>query len=551
MKLIKLDNIKKYYGDKLILDIDNLEIIENQRVGIVGENGAGKTTLLKIIIGEIKPDEGNLFLSNSYSYINQSEECIGESTKGKFKKLLSVPDRYSEYLSGGEKVKIKINEAFTKNSSILIADEPTSNLDAESIKKIENMIKCYKGALLLVSHDREFLDKLCNYILEIENGKVKLYKGNYSKYIMLKEEERELKKRGYDRYIEEKRRLEKAIIVKEEKRNSIRKTPKRMGNSEARLHKMGGQKGKKNLDGNIKALRSRVEHLEVKEKPRATKEIKIKINKNKEMNSNTVIEIKDFNLSINNKTIIKNCNFKISKGKKVALIGKNGSGKTTLIKRILFDNNQNIRLSKYISIGYFDQNQDVLNDNMTILENIKESSSYDEGFIRINLDGFGFKGDDVYKIVSVLSGGEKVKVALCKVILSDNNTLILDEPTNYLDIKSIESLQNALKNTDKTVLLISHDRRFISYICNYILDIKNNELKVFDGSYEEYIREKENESNKKVVDSNERKRKEQIFILENKLSALISRLSIEKDIKIKEKLNVEYEGILKELNSFK
>lgn len=192
MTLIKLNSIKKYYGDKLILDIDNLEILEKDRIGIVGENGAGKTTLIKIIIGEIEPDEGKVFLNKSYSYISQSEGYEGECTEGKVKKILEVPDKYNEFLSGGEKVKIKISEALSSNSSILIADEPTANLDRDSIEIIEKVISKYKGSLLLVSHDRDFLDKLCNTIMEIESGKVKLYKGNYSKYIELKAHEREI-----------------------------------------------------------------------------------------------------------------------------------------------------------------------------------------------------------------------------------------------------------------------------------------------------------------------------------------------------------------------
>ncbi len=469
MVLIKLDKVKKYYGDRLILDICNLEILENDKIGIVGENGAGKTTLIKVILGEVAPDEGKVFLSNSYSYISQSEECSGEYQGGKIKKIIKSPDNYDGFLSGGEKMKIKINKALNVQRSILIADEPTANLDTNNIKNIEKIISEYKGSLLLVSHDREFLDKLCNNILEIENGKVKLYKGNYSKYIKLKAEEREAEQREYHRYIAEKKRLEKAIIGKENNRDSIRKTPKRMGNSEARLHKMGNQRSKKSLDGNIKSLKSRINHLEEKEKPNATKEIRIKINKGKEMHSKTVIEVRNLNLYVNNEILINDCNFKIKNGEKVAITGANGCGKTTLIKKIIKNNTESIRLSKDISIGYFDQNQDILYANKSILDNIKLNSSYDETFIRINLDGFGFKGDSVYKNVSTLSGGEKVKCALCKNILSDNNTLILDEPTNYLDIKSIEALEIAIKNTEKTVLIVSHDRKFISNVCDCII----------------------------------------------------------------------------------
>ncbi|MBN1038753.1 ABC-F type ribosomal protection protein CplR [Clostridium sp. ZS1] len=551
MVLIKLDKVKKYYGDRLILDICNLEILENDKIGIVGENGAGKTTLIKVILGEVAPDEGKVLLSNSYSYISQSEECSGEYQGGKIKKIIKSPDNYDGFLSGGEKMKIKINKALNVQSSILIADEPTANLDTNSIKNIEKIISEYKGSLLLVSHDREFLDKLCNNILEIENGKVKLYKGNYSKYIKLKAEEREAEQRQYHRYIAEKKRLEKAIIGKENNRDSIRKTPKRMGNSEARLHKMGNQRSKKSLDGNIKSLKSRINHLEEKEKPNAIKEIRIKINKGKEMHSKTVIEVRNLNLYVNNEILINDCNFKIKNGEKVAITGANGCGKTTLIKKIIKNNTESIRLSQDISIGYFDQSQDILHANKSILDNIKLNSSYDETFIRINLDGFGFKGDSVYKNVSTLSGGEKVKCALCKNILSDNNTLILDEPTNYLDIKSIEALEIAIKNTEKTVLIVSHDRKFISNVCDCIIEIGDNKLNYFNGNYNEFVYEKINNKNKKEEKSSEREKRELLLVLQNKLSEIISRLSLEKDLSIKDKLNLEYIELLNKIKTLK
>lgn len=552
MALIKLDKVKKYYGDKLILDINKLEISDGERVGIVGENGAGKTTLIKIILGQIEPDQGQVFLTKNYSYISQTENYFGDCTEGKLKKILEVPDKYNDFLSGGEKVKLKINEAFSQNSSILIADEPTSNLDRDSITILEKMLSDYTGAILLVSHDRNILDNLCDNILEVENGEARLYKGNYFKYIELKIEEKARIETEHDKYISEKRRLEDAILVKQGLRDSIRKAPRRMGNSEARLiRKMGNQKAKKNIDGSIKALKSRIEHLEIKEKPKAITETKIRVQNNCEMISRTVIEVKGLNVDIENKLLIKDANFRIKKGMKVALIGKNGCGKSTLIKKILEKNNASIRSSKYISIGYFDQRQEILNDSKTILENVREDSSYDQGFIRINLDGFGFKGDAVYKKVSILSGGEKVKVALCKILLSDNNTLILDEPTNYLDIKAIEALEKSLINTEKTVLIVSHDRKFIANVCDYILEVKDKSLTAFEGALNEFSNEKLIRRNAQLETNIERIKKEKLLILDNKLSEIISTISIEKDISKKESLNDQYLELLKEIKELK
>ncbi|MGO5073988.1 ABC-F type ribosomal protection protein CplR [Clostridium sporogenes] len=551
MVSIKLDKVKKYYEDKLILDIDNLEIKENSRIGIVGENGAGKTTLIKVILGELDIDEGKVFFHANYSYISQSKNYAGSCDDGRIKSILGAPDNYNEFLSGGEKVKISINQALSSNSNFLIADEPTANLDTNTIKSIERLISEYKGGLLLVSHDRDFLNNLCDNILEIENGKVKLYKCGYSKYLKLKAQEKEVEKREYEEYITEKKRLEKAMMVKEDQRDSIRKAPKRMGNSEARLFKMGDQKSKKHLDGNIKSLKSRINHLQVKEKPISSKNIKIKITEGNKMPSKTVIEVKNLDLYIGNKLLIKDGNFKIKNGKKAAIIGANGCGKTTLIKEILKKDTENIRLSKYISIGYFDQDQDILDKYKTILDNIKSTSSYDESFIRIQLAGFGFKGDTIYKNVSILSGGEKVKVALCKIILSDTNTLILDEPTNYLDIKSIEALEKALINTDKTIVIISHDRSFISSICDYIIEIKDTKLNCFSGTYTDFTEEKVNYETKKLENHSEREKKEKLLILENRLSKIISEISLEKDLIVKENLNEEYIKLLNDIKLLK
>lgn len=551
MTLIKLDKVKKYYGDRLILDIDNLEINEGDRIGIVGENGAGKTTLIKVILSNTEIDEGNVFLDCNYSYIGQAEEYLGDCTNGKIKSLLGAPDKYNSFLSGGEKVKINITKALSSNSNLLIADEPTSNLDAKTIKTIEKLIGEYKGGLLLVSHDRDFLNNLCNNILEVSHGKVKLYKVNYSKYIELKNEEESFRKKEYEEYINEKKRLEKAIIGKETQRDSIRRTPKRMGNSEARLFKMGDQKSKKHLDGNIKALKSRIKHLDVKERPVENKDIIIKIVKGSEMPSKTVIEVRDFNLYAKNKLLAENINLKIKNRKKAALIGENGCGKTSLVREIIKNTSDNIKLSNHISIGYFDQNQDILSKDKTILENIKESSSLNESTIRINLSNFGFAGDDVFKNVSILSSGEKVKVALCKIILSDNNTLILDEPTNFLDIKSIVALENALKNTEKTLLIISHDRHFISNVCDCIIEMKDKKITCFSGTYDEFIQDKDEFNLRTSLKNDERERKEKLLILETKLSKLISEISFENDAETKANLDLQYQDTLQEIKKLK
>ncbi|CCL38680.1 ABC-F type ribosomal protection protein CplR [Clostridioides difficile] len=547
MLLVKVENLKKYYADKLILDIDKLEILENDKIGLVGSNGQGKTTLLKAILGEIEIDEGYTYLTESYSYISQSENNIETCSHSKEKSLLNAPDKFEEYLSGGEKVKLKIADALSNKKNIIIADEPTSNLDKKSIGVLEDMFKRYEGALLLISHDRRFLDELCTTILELEDGKLKAYKGNYTDYLMQKDEEVKRADFEYQEYVKEKKRLEKALLYKKALSDGIRKTPKRMGNSEARLHKMGGQTNKKKLDSNVKAIKSRIDKLEVKNKPKVSKEMNIKIQDGMEIISKNLLEVKDMTLKLENKLLLDNVSFKIKRGKKIALLGDNGCGKSTLIKEILADKNDNIKINNKVKVGYFDQNQSLLDEEKSVLYNTKVNSSFDESFIRINLSLFGFKGDDVYKKVKVLSGGEKVKIALCKIILEDNNFLVFDEPTNYLDIKSMEALEKALINTDKTMLIVSHDRVFVSHICNYIIEIKDAKIREFDCNYDEYIISR----NKKTPSRDKQIKKENLLVLENRLTTVISMLSIEKDNLKKELYESEYNELLKQITKLK
>lgn len=413
MALIKVNRLKKYYEDRLILDINDLEINEGDKVGLVGVNGCGKTTLLDIITSKVAFDEGEVHLDRSYSYINQMEEKVLIEAN-KVVKELSAPKEYKDYLSGGEKVKARIAKALSNDTRVIIADEPTSNLDASAIKIIEDKFKSFRGSILLVSHDREFLDKVCNKIIELEKGGIVEYKGNYSKYLVEKQKRVEREKAEYTQYISEKMRLENAIIKKNSVIDGTRKAPRRMGNSEARLHKMGDQSAKKSMDNAVKSLRSRINQLEVKEKPIENESIRIDMVDGSEFYSKQPIEINNITLGYGEKVLINNASFKLRKGKKVALIGDNGVGKTSLINAIL-NNDKSVKIANRVNIGYFRQDLKLLDEDKSIIENIRINSSFDETFIRIVLASFLFKGDTIYKKVSILSGGEKVKASLCKI----------------------------------------------------------------------------------------------------------------------------------------
>jgi len=545
MLLVECRNLKKSFGDRLILDIENLCIYDQDRIGIVGVNGSGKTTLLKLLSQKIEPDEGWVKLHGKCSYISQLEPPEEETIPQEMASRFRVPQTYRESMSGGEKTRFKLAASLSQNNAIIFADEPTSNMDIEGIELVENSLAEFSGALVLISHDRDLLDRLCTKIIEIEGGKIKTYSGNYSEYVKQKTEERELAQFEYEQYIKEKKRLERVIISTREKVKSMRKTPRRMGNSEARLHKMGNQKAKANLERAIKNVEARIRHLEVKEKPPKIEKIKLDIGDVQKIYSKVIIEGRGLNKSFGEKIIFQDAEFKIENGAKVGLIGPNGCGKTTLLKMIL-NQEPPIKIAPNVRIGYFSQELSILEENKSILDNVMAESIYDESFVRIILARLLFKGDSVHKKVGILSGGERVKASFAKIICSDFNLLILDEPTNYLDLNSLEVVEEVLREYEHTLLFVSHDRRFINSVANQIMIIENHKIKTFKGSYEEYLA-----SRTEVRDRKKEQVEAEILLLETRLTEVISKISMPSKKDDPELLEIEYREILGQIRCLK
>ena len=543
MLIIECSNIKKFYGGRLILDIDNLNIYSEDRIGVVGINGSGKTTLINILNQRLDPDEGWVKLMGKTEYISQLEEPEIHEISSEMASKFDVETLWNENMSGGEKTRFKLAKALENESMLIFADEPTSNMDIEGIELMEKKLIEYMGALVIVSHDRSFLDKLCNKIIEIENGKIKTYESNYSDYSKQKHRDKQRAQFEYEEYVKEKKRLKNVINDTKQKVKSIKRAPKRMGNSEARLHKMGGQKAKANLERKVGNLEKRIEHLEEKEKPINLSKIKIDIMSSDDIHSKIIIEGKKLNKSFGNKIIFKDADFTIYNGSKVALIGPNGCGKSTLVKMII-DNDNSIRLTKGAKIGYFSQEMNILNNNLNIIDNVMDSSIYSENFARLLLARLLFKGNDIYKKVEVLSGGEQIKVSFAKILLQDINLLILDEPTNYLDINSLEVMEDTLKEYDTTLLFVSHDRSLITRVANQIMTVENNKIICFNGTFTEF--KEKNNKKKQNVDVNM-----QIILLENRLSDIIGRLSIQLKKGELEALDKEYLEILDKLKELR
>lgn len=485
MLKIRINELKKYFGDRLLLDIVDLKVYQGDKIGIVGVNGVGKTTLLEIIAGNMDFDEGNLFVGEKKSkYISQLGEPVKKCINDKYKSLFQIEGIWRNSMSGGEKTRFKLAEGFESQASLLLVDEPTCNLDIDGIDLIIDKFQKFSGTLLVVSHDRHFLDAVCNKILEVDNGRCKIYNGNYSKYLEVKAAEVKRIEFEYNEFIKEKKRLTDVKRNIKEKSGKIKKTPKRMRNSEARLHKMGGQSNKQKMENSAKAIQSRINQLEIKEKPKEEKIIKIKILESSKAYSKILVSGSKINKCFGEVEIFKNANFNIYNGKKVALIGANGSGKTTLINMIL--KGENIDISKGVKIGYFSQSMSILDENKTILENVMENSIHNTDFARLILARLMIRGDNVHEKLNILSGGERVKVSFTKIILEDINLLILDEPTNYLDISSMEVIEELLLNYDGTVLIVTHDVRFIKKVVDELLIIKDKGIKHFIGNYSQY-----------------------------------------------------------------
>jgi len=413
-------------------------------------------------------------------------------------------------------------------------------LDYRSIKVLKEKLSKVE-TIVLISHDRAFMDAICNKIIEIRNGKLFFYNGNYSFYKKQKNLKIKRQKMEYEEYILEKARLEKAISDRQGESKSMKKAPKRMGNSEARLHKGKVSEKKKKLDSTVKRIKSRIEKLQVKEKPDKILKVKIDFSLTNPPENKIVISSDKFCFKYNRNEIFHNAKFKVYNGKKTAVVGDNGCGKTTLLNLINMQDKQIYTVPK-VAIGYFCQSLKNLSYDKTVLQNVMVSSIQSESCVRTILARLLIFGDAVYKKVGVLSGGEKIKVSFAKLFASKANVLLLDEPTNYLDMKSIEVLEDFLKSYEGTVLFVSHDRAFINYVADRVLILENKKITEFEGNLKEF------EENKKVS-----KNQGNIYIeksiLQMKLTEIVSRMSL-KDCD-REALEKEYQSIVKQLNRCK
>ena len=533
--ILSCQSICKSFGEKVILQDASFHIEEREKAALIGNNGAGKTTLLRIIMEEISADSGQVVIAKDkkIGYLAQYQDIHGHHTiyeelmttkqyildmEDKIRsleqemkyvagdKLESLMNSYTrlthqfelengyaykseivgvlkglgfeeedygkqiENLSGGQKTRVALGKLLISKPDILLLDEPTNHLDMESIAWLETYLLNYPGAVFIVSHDRYFLDKVVTKIVEIEAAQMRMYEGNYSAYALKKAQLRDAQ---YKAYLNQQREIrhQEAVITK--------------------LRSFNREKSIKRAESRVKMLDKiqRIEKpIEIDNQMRISLEPRF-------ISGNDVLTVEGLSKAFPGQTLFTDINFEIKRGERVALIGNNGTGKTTILKilnGIVDADAGRFALGSKVQIGYYDQEHHVLHMEKTIFQEISDTyPTLTETEIRNMLAAFLFTGDDVFKLISSLSGGERGRVSLAKLMLSEANFLILDEPTNHLDIASKEILEEALNSYTGTVLYVSHDRYFINQTATRIMDLTNQAIVNYIGDYDYYLEKKE------------------------------------------------------------
>lgn len=532
--ILSCQNVSKSFGTKQILKEISFNIEDKEKAAIVGINGAGKSTILKIIISQMECDSGEVTVSKgkTIGYLAQHQDQEGSKTiydellevkkdvilmaekirqiekdmkhaqKEELAQLLETYSRLNHQfelengyayqseitgvlkglgfaeadftrpintLSGGQKTRVALGKLLLSKPDLILLDEPTNHLDMDSVQWLETFLLNYSGAVLIVSHDRYFLDKIVTKIVELEFGESRIYNGNYTYYVQKHKEIKEVLKKQYANQQREIKHQEEVIT---------------------KLRSFNREKSIKRAESREKMLNK----MDVLDKPKEL-QVDMRITLEPQIMSGTdVIHIENLSKAFDNNTLFTNIEMDVKRGERVALIGNNGTGKTTILKiinKVIRQDTGKINLGSRVHIGYYDQEYQVLSPNKTIFDELSDAyPALTQTKIRNVLAAFLFMGDDVFKRISTLSGGERGRVSLAKLMLSSANFLILDEPTNHLDIHSKEVLEDALKSYTGTVLYVSHDRYFINQTATRILDLTPTGLVSYKGNYDYYINEK-------------------------------------------------------------
>ena len=547
--LLETDHLRKSFGPRQLLDLDQLSVYDGEKICLIGENGAGKTTLLRLLSGETEADEGTVRRPGSLAFIRQQGKEDGEADD-QMQALFRVRSR-RDGLSGGEMTRGRIAAALSARPQLLFADEPTTDLDEEGLALLRKQLRAFPGALVLVSHDRSLLRLLCRRIWYLEDGKITDFPGGYDAFMEERRRQRDRQQFEYDQYRAEQKRLKESVQRMAEKASSVRKAPSRMGNSEARLHKREWTDSVLQLSHAKRTLQNRMEHLEAKEKPRNLPDIRMKLGVSSPVEAGVVLRVQCERLAAGKTELLSRTTFSLPTGSRTALLGANGCGKTTLLRvltgqggaPVCFDGK--IQFNPAARIAWFDQHHEkTLDPEKTVLENVMDVSVHPESLARTVLIRLNFRRDDVFKPVSVLSGGERAKVALARLLLMDCNLLLLDEPTNHLDLFTLEELERLLADYGGTLLFVSHDEEFVRKTATRIVRFDRRKLVSFEGT----LGEMKNASRR---DTSAEELRLAVSALEMRMAALAARMSAPKRGDRPDQLQAEYLEIAEKLRELK
>lgn len=553
MAEIVLNDVHKYYGTHHVLRGVSFEIFENSVVGLTGKNGAGKTTLFKIISGQEPYDKGDLIIAKGrrVGVLDQIPQYPPETTvyqvlESAFDELFKMKEKLNNLeaemartndpiiikkygdlltefenrggfqiqtsinkvcnglnidedmlkrkfskLSGGEKTRVNLGRIILMDSHILLLDEPTNHLDINSVEWLEEYLQTFDGTVVVVSHDRYFLDRVADRIVEIEDGIATVYEGNYSKYAMLKEQRRIEQLRQYEQEQRKIKQLEQAV---------------------KRMHDWANRSDNPKLHKRAFSMEKRLERMQKTAVPKPKKERKLfQAFKSNNFSGAEAVSLKGVTKSFNDKVVLDQVNLLIRKDDRVALLGDNGTGKTTLLRIIngeIVPDSGVITIGPSVKVAYLPQIVTFENPEQTMLEIVQRSLEISEERARNLLAAFLFTGEDVFKRAESLSGGEKSRLKLCILMQHDVNMLILDEPTNHLDIASREWMEEVLEGFDGTILFVSHDRYFIRKFAKTFCELEEGKLYYFDGGYEEYRQWKQYHNQQKQLEAQKRSKEE-------------------------------------------
>lgn len=476
--IVKANRIRAEFAAREVLDIDELEIYGYDRIGLVGHNGAGKSTLLKVLAGELALPGTAIQRFGKVALIPQLD--APETMDAEDPALLSrlgVAKLERETMSGGEETRLKLAAALGAGAHLLLADEPTCHLDRAGIDFLIGQLRAFDGALLLISHDRYFLDALVDKIWELREGKITEYWGNYSDYMRQKEEAAQAAQAHFEQTRMERARLERAA---EQKRREARAVGKQKGgnktNEGGRLAHMKSQGSKeKALHNAAKAIEGRLAQLDEDGAPERAHIVRFRQSKALELYNKFPIMGEHINLRFGDKVLLEDAGFVIPLGAKAALTGPNGAGKTSLL-RMIYESAPGFRLSPKAVFGYFAQTGYELSGTQTVIEYMQEYSDYPVSEIRGALAAMGIGAMDIQKPLCVLSGGEIIKLLLTKMLLGRYNILLMDEPGNYLDLAGMEALEGMMRGYGGTILFVTHDRRLIENVADLVYEIRDKKL---------------------------------------------------------------------------